>query len=146
MARHGRITGVENYSAGDLDALLEYIGEVLPTGASEWENVRRLYEGYAADNGRADRELVSLKNRAGKTRVPSKCVLTLPGLKVRQQVLKAANVEASCGDECPVISTSVDRLPCCSISWLGMQVGSRKIVLPTLTLVPLSVLQQQVQA
>ncbi|GMF58762.1 unnamed protein product [Phytophthora fragariaefolia] len=75
MARRGRIAGVENYSVGDLDALLKYIGEVLPTSASEWENVRRLYDGYAADNGRADRELVSLKNRAGKTRVPSKCVL-----------------------------------------------------------------------
>ncbi|GMF17974.1 unnamed protein product [Phytophthora fragariaefolia] len=78
MARRGRIAGVENYSVGDLDALLKYIGEVLPTSASEWENVRRLYDGNAADNGRADCELVSLKNRAMKT----------------------ANVEASCGDEC----------------------------------------------
>ncbi|KAE9050539.1 hypothetical protein PR003_g2535 [Phytophthora rubi] len=63
MARRGRIAGVENYSADDLNALLEYTGEVLPTGASEWENVRRLYKGYAADNGRADRELVSLKKK-----------------------------------------------------------------------------------
>ncbi|GMF33635.1 unnamed protein product [Phytophthora fragariaefolia] len=146
MARPGRIAGVENYSTGDLDALLEYIGEAPPNGASEWENVPRLYEGYAADNGRADRELVSLKNRAGKTRVPSTCVLDSTWAQSTTASSESSERRASCGDECPVNSISVDRLACCSISWLGMQVSPLKIVLPTLKLASLYVLQQQGQA
>ncbi|KAG7392174.1 hypothetical protein PHYPSEUDO_001897 [Phytophthora pseudosyringae] len=50
MTRRGRVTGVENYSPEDVETLLEFTGNVLPTGANEWEFVRQSYEDYAVEN------------------------------------------------------------------------------------------------
>ncbi|KAG7377436.1 hypothetical protein PHYPSEUDO_011639 [Phytophthora pseudosyringae] len=38
MTRRERVAGVENYSPEDVKALLEFTGNVLPTGANEWES------------------------------------------------------------------------------------------------------------
>ncbi|TMW65981.1 hypothetical protein Poli38472_003746 [Pythium oligandrum] len=62
--RGGRVPGAEGYSTSDTQALLRCINEVLPVSGRDWERVLQRYRmTHAMPNGRAPREVASLKSK-----------------------------------------------------------------------------------
>ncbi|PLW47042.1 hypothetical protein PCASD_03912 [Puccinia coronata f. sp. avenae] len=59
--RPGRAKGSQGYSTPDCVALVDAVKSVLPLGNQEWARVADIYNEYAAENGRASRELDPLK-------------------------------------------------------------------------------------
>ncbi|TFK80570.1 hypothetical protein K466DRAFT_569567, partial [Polyporus arcularius HHB13444] len=62
-AHTGRQPGTFNYSADDLDYLLGLVAAKLPIGQSSWEEVTRLFNAWAKDNGRPTRTQKPLKTK-----------------------------------------------------------------------------------
>ncbi|ETO63888.1 hypothetical protein F444_18479 [Phytophthora nicotianae P1976] len=61
--RGGRASGSEVYSITDIDKLVDCVRSVKPIGANEWEEVLEQYQQYAAANGRAVWNLISIKKK-----------------------------------------------------------------------------------
>ncbi|ETI50727.1 hypothetical protein F443_05776 [Phytophthora nicotianae P1569] len=61
--RGGRASGSEGYSITDIDKVVDCVRSVKPIGANEWEEVLEQYQQYAAANGRAVRNLISIKKK-----------------------------------------------------------------------------------
>ena len=54
--RRGRRAGAFNYSTEDIDALLDFVEEVLPLGANMWAIVARKFDDWRKINGRPVRD------------------------------------------------------------------------------------------
>jgi hypothetical protein len=59
--RRGRTLGVANYSADDVDALLDMLEEHLPIGGIAWNNIGDMFSTWAKNNGRPSRAAKSLE-------------------------------------------------------------------------------------
>ena len=60
----GRKFGLHNYSADEVEKLLDVLEEVTPIGANHWEQIGEIFEAWAKDNGypACETRLIKLKS------------------------------------------------------------------------------------
>ena len=59
----GRTKGATNYTAEEIDTLLEMVEEVVPVGKAGWETVQARYALFAKRAGWVERDVEALRNK-----------------------------------------------------------------------------------
>jgi len=96
--RGGRMQGSSNYSAADLEKLLDILEIVLPLGNKGWATVTDQFNQWAKDNRRPTRQQQSLQIKFQNVRALS--IFLLAMLSLRSQLVRT---EKPTGDaECPI--------------------------------------------
>ena len=73
--RRGRGPGTANYSAEDIDGLLDILEELLPTGGKGWNTAGDEFKLWAEENGRPVRTAKSLESKYKQVSLPNFCSL-----------------------------------------------------------------------
>jgi len=64
--RGGRQSQVQNYSAKDIDTLLNFVERDLPINSDDWQRIGDSYNGEARRTGRSEREWENLRDKFNK--------------------------------------------------------------------------------
>ncbi|CAA7263351.1 unnamed protein product [Cyclocybe aegerita] len=101
VAKRGRPKGAGNYTADEVDALLDFVEEELPLGQCGWQSIHRGFTHWARRNDAAERTLKSLETKFKqlvKTTKPTGDAYCPPDVKQAHKIDGRINERAATRD------------------------------------------------